>query len=172
MRATLLMMLTNDAFAIFAQDEALGYLADGGALAFPDDASVWRSLEDMARLLAVAAFRVPIADDCVSVWKSLHACQYRDIDVKQIHIRAELPDGARSRWIEFDDLSAASYKRVAARQTDGADRRTKPRERPNDISVRVIFAQSTFRRKRHKIRALRRLAAHAELRMRLLHGRR
>ena len=73
MRATLLIMLTNDVFAIFAQDEALGHLADGGALAFPDDATVWRSLEDVACLLAITAFRVPIADNRVAIWKSLHA---------------------------------------------------------------------------------------------------
>ena len=66
-------MLTNDVFAIFAQDEALGHLADGGALALPDDATIWCGLEDMARLLAVAAFCIPIADNRVAVWKSLHA---------------------------------------------------------------------------------------------------
>ena len=61
------MMLTNDAFAGFAQNEALGHLADVGALALPDDATIWCGLEDMARLLAVAALRIPVADDRISV---------------------------------------------------------------------------------------------------------
>lgn len=121
MRATLLMMLTNDAFAVFAQDETLGHLADVWTLALPNDASVRRGLKDVARFLAVTAFRVPIADNRVAIWKSLHACQYRDIDVVQVHVRAKLPDDARSGWIEFNNLSAASHKRVAARQTDGTD---------------------------------------------------
>ena len=168
--AVLLISLSVNASTVFAQQEALGNLADVGALALPDDATVWRGLENVARLLAVAALRVPIADDRVAIWKSLHASQYRDIDVVKFHVRAELPDDARSGRIEFDDLSGTSHKRVAARQTDGADRRTEPRERPDNVSVRIVFTKSAFRRKRHKIRALRRHAAHAELRMGLLHG--
>ena len=164
-------MLSNNAFTGFAQNEALGHLADVRTEAFPDDASVWRGLEDMARLLAVAALRIPVADDRISVWKSLHASQYRDIDVVQVHVRLKLPDNPCTLRIEFNDLSGTRHQRVAARQADGADRRIELREHPDDISVRIVFTQRAFRRKRHKIRALRRLAAHAELRMRLLHGR-
>ena len=166
----LLISLSVNASTVFAQQEALGNLADVGALALPDDATVWRGLENVARLLAVAASRIPIADNRIAVWKSLHASQYRDINIVKVHVRAELPDDAVSSRIEFDDLSAASHERVAAWQTDGADRRTEPRERPDDISVRIVFAQGAFRRKRHKIRALRCHAAHAELRMGLLYG--
>ena len=109
------MMLTNDAFAVFAQDETLGHLADVWTLAFPDDATIWCSFENVTCLLAVAAFCVPIADNCVSVWKSLHASQYRDIDVVKIHVRAELPDDASSGRIEFNDFSTARHKCVATR---------------------------------------------------------
>ena len=165
-------MLSNNAFTGFAQNETLGHLSDIRALALPDDATVGCGFEDVARLLPVAAFCVPVADDRVAVRKSLHASQYRDVDVVQVHVRAELPYDACSGRIEFNDLSSAGHKRVAARQTDGADGRTEPRERPDDVSSRIIFAQSAFRRKWHEIRALRRLAAHTELRMRLLHGRR
>ena len=97
------MMLPYDALADCAQDKALGHLADVGAWALPDDASVWRGFEVVARLLAVAAFRVPVADDRVAVRKPLNASQYCDIDVIQVH------------------LFATCRKRVAARQTDGAD---------------------------------------------------
>ena len=115
------MILSDDTFSIFAQQEALGHLANVGALALPDNASVRRGLEDVARLLAVTASRVPIADDRVAVRKPLHASQYRDIDVVKFHIRAKLPDDARSGRVEFNDLSAAGHKRVAAWQSDGAD---------------------------------------------------
>ena len=166
----LLISLSVNASTVFAQQEALSHLADVGALALPDDATVRRGLENVARLLAVAASRIPIADNRIAVWKSLHASQYRDINIVKVHVRAELPDDAVSSRIEFNDLSTASHERVAARQTDGADRRTEPRERPDDVSVRIVFTKSAFRRKRHKIRALRCHAAHAELRMGLLYG--
>ena len=143
------MTLSDDVLAFFAQQEALGNLSDGGALALPDDASVRRGLEDVARLLAVTALRVPIANDRVAVWKSLHASQYRNINVVKFHVRAELPDDARSGRIEFDDFSGTGHKRVTARQTDSADRRTEPRERPDHFSVRIVFVKSAFRRKRH-----------------------
>ena len=71
--AVLLISLSVNASTVLAQQEALGNLSDGGALAFPDDATVWRGLENVARLLAVAALRVPVADNRVAVWKSLHA---------------------------------------------------------------------------------------------------
>lgn len=67
------MMLSDDVPAFFAQQEALGHLSDGGAEAFPDDAAVWRGLKYVARLLSVAALRVPIADNRVAIRKSLHA---------------------------------------------------------------------------------------------------
>ena len=67
------MMLSDDVLAVFAQQEALSYLPDGGAEAFPDDAPVWRGFEYVARLLAVVALRVPIADNRVAIRKSLHA---------------------------------------------------------------------------------------------------
>ena len=71
--AVLLISLSVNASAVLAQQEALGNLSDGGALALPDDASVRRGLENVARLLAFAALRVPVADDRVAIWKSLHA---------------------------------------------------------------------------------------------------
>ena len=138
--AVLLIYLSENAFAVFAQDETLGHLADVWTLAFPDDATIWCSFENVTCLLAVAAFCVPIADNCVSVWKSLHASQYRDVYVVKFHVWTEHPDDACSRRIEFNDLSTASHECVAARQTDGADGRTEPRERPNDVSTRIVFA--------------------------------
>ena len=115
------MILSDDTFSIFAQQETLGHLADVRAETFPDDAAVWRGLEYVARLLAVSALRVPIADTCVAVRKSLHASQYRNIDIVKIHVRAELPDDAVSCRIELHDLSGACCQRVAARQTDSAN---------------------------------------------------
>ena len=67
------MMLSDDVLAVFAQQEALSHLPNGRAEALPDDATVWRGFEYVARLLAVAALRVPITDNCVAVRKSLHA---------------------------------------------------------------------------------------------------
>ena len=169
--AVLLIYLSENAFAVFAQQETLGHLADVAVLALPDDATVRRGLKNVACLFAVTASRVPIADNRIAVWKSLHASQYSDIDVVKFHVWTELPDDARSGRIEFNDLSTASHERVAARQTDGADGRTEPRKRPDNVSVRIVFANGAFRCKRHEIRTLRCLAAHAELRMRLFHGR-
>ena len=71
--AVLLISLSVNASTVLAQQEALGNLSDGGALALPDDATVRRGLENVARLLAFAALRVPVADDRVAIWKSLHA---------------------------------------------------------------------------------------------------
>ena len=170
--AALLISLSVNAFTVLAQQETLGHLADVAVLALPDDATIRRGLENVACLLAVTASRIPIADNRIAVWKSLHASQYSDIDVVKFHIGAELPDDACSGRIEFNDLSTASHECVAARQTDGADRRAEPRKRSDNVSIHIIFAKGAFCRKRHEIRTLRCLAAHAELRMRLFHGRR